>query len=87
MNRLTDEDVDYILARFDQTEPKIQRLLVAKLIGDRALLLKVCEVLAMYYDKSGLCDNDDPPEGFDGDEVFNYLMLKKAIAKVKAKGL
>jgi hypothetical protein len=41
MNRpeLTDAEIDVLLERFDQTEPKLQRRIIARFVGERQLLL------------------------------------------------
>lgn len=40
---LTDAEIDDILERFDQTEPKLQRRIIARFIEDRELLLMACK--------------------------------------------
>jgi hypothetical protein len=42
---MTDEEVDYLLERFDQTDPKLQRKIVAKIISDRESLAVALEEL------------------------------------------
>jgi prophage DNA circulation protein len=35
-NELTDEQVDFLLERFDQTDPKLQRRIIARMLSDDA---------------------------------------------------
>lgn len=58
-NKLNDEDVDEILFRFDQTEPGLQRRIVAKFAADRENLLVACKSAHSLLRKLG-GKNHDP---------------------------
>jgi hypothetical protein len=55
---MTAEDVDSLLERFDQTEPSIQRRIVAKLIDDRNRLYIACMSAFFAISSHGPCKNN-----------------------------
>lgn len=44
--KLSGEDVDMLLERFDQTDPKLQRRIMARFAANNYFLLSACEYVA-----------------------------------------
>jgi hypothetical protein len=47
---MTDQEIAQLLERFDQTEPALQRRIVARFVRDRQLLLDACEAVILALD-------------------------------------
>ena len=58
---LTDAEIDELLERFDQTEPKLQRRIIAKFVTDRTILLDALKALLAECDPQRA---EDPETGW-----------------------
>jgi hypothetical protein len=57
---MNDAEVDQLLERFDQTEPALQRRIVAQVVSDRfALALALAELVKLQAHYAGLLNDFD----------------------------
>jgi hypothetical protein len=66
MNELTDEQIDELLERFDQTDPALQRRIIARLVADRTVLLDACEAVLAANAEYMAGDSAMYPDGVMG---------------------
>lgn len=87
MNDWTDQELDALLARFDQTEPALQRRIVAKFAQDRVMLEKALgELVKLQAHYAKLLNQYDGGQrhAFDSaQEWLDRLAELKTIAVVK----
>lgn len=78
-DELTDAEIDVLLERFDQTDPKLQRRIVARLVADAARLR---EALEFVRD-----EEPRPPAGCVGEGGETYYSLSRRMKRRAAEAL
>ncbi len=71
MKKLTDEEINVLLAKFDRTSPVLQRQIIAKFVADRTVLLEACgkamDMLRVSHPRAHRVLGDALTEVLDGE--------------------